>query len=112
MDNLAAHKVIGAAETIRAAGASLMYLPPYSPKPDRAALRKAKRSAQGSRPPRRPLWDTLPRVPDLHRKLGLRVPVTKPGKMTEPVRGAGQPPSYVREARRLFSLGPEQVSAG
>ena len=31
MDNLAAHKVGGVAEAIRAAGASLMYLPPYSP---------------------------------------------------------------------------------
>jgi len=31
MDNLAAHKVAGVAEAIRAAGASLMYLPPYSP---------------------------------------------------------------------------------
>ena len=31
MDNLSAHKVAGVAEAIRAAGASLMYLPPYSP---------------------------------------------------------------------------------
>ena len=31
MDNLAAHKVAGVANAIRAAGASLMYLPPYSP---------------------------------------------------------------------------------
>ena len=28
MDNLAAHKVAGVAEAIRAAGASLLYLPP------------------------------------------------------------------------------------
>jgi transposase len=31
MDNLAAHKVAGVPEAIRAAGASLLYLPPYSP---------------------------------------------------------------------------------
>ena len=31
MDNLGAHKVAGVAEAIRAAGAGLMYLPPYSP---------------------------------------------------------------------------------
>ena len=31
MDNLAAHKVAGVSEAIAAAGASLLYLPPYSP---------------------------------------------------------------------------------
>ena len=31
MDNLAAHKVAGIEEAIAAAGASLLYLPPYSP---------------------------------------------------------------------------------
>ena len=31
MDNLGAHKVAGIREAIRAAGASLLYLPPYSP---------------------------------------------------------------------------------
>ena len=31
MDNLAAHKVAGVREAIRAKGASLLYLPPYSP---------------------------------------------------------------------------------
>jgi len=31
MDNLAAHKVAGVREAIEAAGASLVYLPPYSP---------------------------------------------------------------------------------
>lgn len=30
LDNLAAHKVAGIAEAIRAVGASLLYLPPYS----------------------------------------------------------------------------------
>jgi transposase len=31
MDDLGAHKVAGVAQAIRAAGASLLYLPPYSP---------------------------------------------------------------------------------
>jgi transposase len=31
MDNLAAHKVAGIEQAIRAAGASVLYLPPYSP---------------------------------------------------------------------------------
>ncbi len=31
MDNLAAHKVAGIREAIEARGASLLYLPPYSP---------------------------------------------------------------------------------
>ena len=31
LDNLAAHKVDGVAEAIAAAGASILYLPPYSP---------------------------------------------------------------------------------
>ncbi|MFC0387619.1 IS630 family transposase, partial [Muricoccus vinaceus] len=31
LDNLAAHKVAGVREAIRATGASLLYLPPYSP---------------------------------------------------------------------------------
>ena len=31
MDNLAAHKVAGVTQAIRAVGASVMYLPPYSP---------------------------------------------------------------------------------
>ncbi len=31
MDNLAAHKIAGLAQAIRAVGATVMYLPPYSP---------------------------------------------------------------------------------
>ena len=31
LDNLALHKAAGVCEAIRAAGASLLYLPPYSP---------------------------------------------------------------------------------
>ena len=42
LDNLAAHKVAGVQEAIKAAGASVLY-PPYSPdlNPIRAALREA-----------------------------------------------------------------------
>ena len=31
LDNLPAHKIAGVGEAIRATGASLLYLPPYSP---------------------------------------------------------------------------------
>jgi transposase len=31
MDNLSAHKIASVRESIEAAGASLLYLPPYSP---------------------------------------------------------------------------------
>ena len=62
LDNLAAHKVAGVAEAIRAVGASLLYLPPYSPDLNpieqlfaklKALLRKA---AAGTRDA---LWDTI-----------------------------------------------------
>ena len=51
MDNLPAHKVAGIREAIRAAGAGVLSLPPYSPRPepDRAALRKAQGAAPKSR---------------------------------------------------------------
>jgi transposase len=56
LDNLAAHKVAGIREAIRAAGASLLYLPPYSPDLNpieqvfaklKAPLRKAAAPYQG-----------------------------------------------------------------
>jgi transposase len=31
LDNLSSHKVLGVEEAIRATGATLLYLPPYSP---------------------------------------------------------------------------------
>jgi transposase len=46
MDNLPAHKVGGIRQAIEAAGASLIYLPPYSP--DFNPMRKGK---SASRPP-------------------------------------------------------------
>lgn len=62
MDNLAAHKVAGVAEAIRAAGASVLYLPPYSPDLNpieqafsklKALLRKAADRARDA------LWGTI-----------------------------------------------------
>jgi transposase len=38
LDNLAAHQLAGVEAAIRAAGASLMSLPPYSPAPSRQCL--------------------------------------------------------------------------
>jgi transposase len=51
LDNLSAHKVPGIREAIEAAGAKLLYLPPYSPdfKSDRAALRKTQSLATKGR---------------------------------------------------------------
>ena len=64
MDNLAAHKVAGIEEAIALAGASLLYLPPYSPdlKSDRATHRPAQGiAAQGRRPHQRgPVGDHRP----------------------------------------------------
>ena len=62
LDNLAAHKVAGVREAIRAAGASLLYLPPYSPDLNpieqafaklKALLRKAAARTRDA------LWDTI-----------------------------------------------------
>lgn len=43
MDNLSGHKVAGARESVGAAGATLLYLPPYRPRPrpDRDGVRQA-----------------------------------------------------------------------
>ena len=62
MDNLPAHKVAGIKEAIRAAGASILYLPPYSPDLNpieqffaklKALLRKAAARTQDA------LWSTI-----------------------------------------------------
>jgi len=67
LDNLPAHKVTGVRDAIRAAGASLLYLPPYSPDLNpieqvfakfKALLRQA-----GART-KIALWDTI--APALH----------------------------------------------
>ena len=89
MDNLAAHKVAGVREAIAAAGASVLYLPPYSPEPepDRAGVRKAQSAAQRRRctHSRRPLGHHRPaarrlqpsRVSELPRELRLRLRLTR-----------------------------------
>jgi transposase len=62
MDNLAAHKGAGVAEAVKAAGASILYLPPYSPDVNpieqvfaklKALLRKAAARTRDT------LWDTI-----------------------------------------------------
>ncbi len=62
MDNLPSHKVAGVREAIHAAGASLLYLPPYSPDLNpieqlfaklKALLRKAGAQTKAA------LWDTI-----------------------------------------------------
>ena len=52
MDNLAAHKVAGVEAAIRAVGASVLYLPPYSPdlNPIEQAFAKLKALLRGLRP--------------------------------------------------------------
>ena len=67
MDNLPAHKVAGVREAIRAAGASILYLPPYSPDLNpieqlfakfKALLRKAAARTKQA------LWDAIGRIVD------------------------------------------------
>jgi transposase len=62
MDNFASHKVAGVREMIEAAGATLLYLPPYSPDFNpiemafsklKAALRKAAARTKAD------LWDAI-----------------------------------------------------
>jgi len=48
VDNLGSHKVAGVKETSAAAGATFLYLPPYSP--DLNPIEKAFRQAQSSAP--------------------------------------------------------------
>jgi transposase len=67
MDNLSVHKVDGVAEAIEAAGAKLLYLPPYSPDLNpieqvfaklKALLRKAKERTRDG------LWDRIGKLLD------------------------------------------------
>ena len=62
LDNLGSHKVAGVAEAIRGAGASVLYLPPYSPDLNpienffaqlKALLRKAAKRSPGT------LWEEI-----------------------------------------------------
>lgn len=67
MDNLSSHKVEGVREAIRAVGASILYLPPYSPDLNpieqvfaklKALLRKAAARTRNA------LWDTIGQLLD------------------------------------------------
>jgi transposase len=62
MDNLAAHKVAGIREAVAAAGASILYLPPYSPDLNPIEQLFAKLKAllrQASARTRETLWSTI-----------------------------------------------------
>jgi transposase len=65
MDNLSAHKVAGVAEAVRAAGAEVRYLPPYSPdfNPIEKAFSQIKRHVRRLKiRDRDTLWATLRRI--------------------------------------------------
>lgn len=68
MDNLASHKVAGVREAIEAAGATVRYLPPYSPdfNPIEKAFSQIKRHIRRLKPrDRDALWRELARIGDL-----------------------------------------------
>ena len=65
LDNLAPHKAAGVREAIRAVGASLLYLPPYSPdlNPIEQAFAKLKALLrQAAVRTREALWNTIGRL--------------------------------------------------
>ncbi|PZR72064.1 MAG: IS630 family transposase [Stutzerimonas stutzeri] len=67
MDNLAAHKVTGVREAINAVGASVLYLPPYSPdlNPIEQAFAKLKALLRkAATRTREALWDTIGQLID------------------------------------------------
>jgi transposase len=67
LDNLPAHKVAGVREAIRATGASLLYLPPYSPdlNPIEQAFAKLKALLRkAAARTREALWTTIGRLLD------------------------------------------------
>ncbi len=67
LDNLPAHKVAGVREAIRATGASLLYLPPYSPdlNPIEQAFAKLKAMLRkAAARTREALWTTIGRLLD------------------------------------------------
>lgn len=67
MDNLSAHKVAGVTEAIRRVGASVLYLPPYSPdlNPIEQAFAKLKALLRGAAArTKETLWDTIGQLLD------------------------------------------------
>jgi transposase len=68
MDNLPAHKVAGVAEAIAAAGATILYLPPYSPDLNPIEMAFAKLKAllcKAAARTRDELWDAIGALLDL-----------------------------------------------
>jgi transposase len=68
MDNLSSHKVAGVRDAIEAAGATLVYLPAYSPdlNPIEQVFSKVKLALRKSEEPTRPgLWNRLGQIVDL-----------------------------------------------
>ena len=67
MDNLSAHKVAGIEDAIRATGASLLYLPPYSPdlNPIEQVFAKLKALLRGAAArTKETLWTTIGQLLD------------------------------------------------
>jgi transposase len=66
LDNLAAHKVDGVRQAIAAVGASILYLPPYSPdlNPIEQLFAKLKALLRQAAHPRDALWSTIGRLLD------------------------------------------------
>jgi transposase len=66
LDNLAAHKVDGVRQAIAAAGAALLYLPPYSPdlNPIEQLFAKLKALLRQAARTRDALWSTIGRLLD------------------------------------------------
>jgi transposase len=65
LDNLSSHKVAGVREAIEAAGATVLYLPPYSPdlNPIELAFSKLKRLLrEAAERTREALWQTIGRL--------------------------------------------------
>jgi transposase len=61
MDNLSSHKVAGVAEAVRAVGAEVAYLPPYSPRlnPIEQVFAKTKHELRKRKPRTKPECDRL-----------------------------------------------------
>jgi transposase len=99
MDNLPAHKVAGVEQAIEAAGATLLYLPPYSPdlNPIEPAFSKVKAHL------RKAAEHTVPR---LLRRIGRIVTDFSPQECRNFFRHAG----YVRTALRLSRPLPPEAA--
>ena len=82
MDNLAAHKVAGVEDAIRATGASLLYLPPYSPdlNPIEQVFAKLKALLRGAAArTKEALWTTIGQLLDRFKPAECRNYLTNSG---------------------------------